>query len=177
GRVLGLDRDVAQQAMLIAASEASGLKGNFGSMVKPLHAGLAARNGVLAARLAQEGMTASEAAIYGDQGFMAVMSAEHDRRHYERFFDDLGARWEILDTGITVKLYPSCAATHPSLDVLLDLVRRERIDAGSVDAVEIGVDAVTPTVLIHDRPADGLQAKFSMPFCAAAALVYGRIGL
>jgi 2-methylcitrate dehydratase PrpD len=91
--------------------------------------------------------------------------------------DDLGDRWEILDTGITVKLYPSCAATHPTLDTLLDLKRREAFSADEVRAVEIGVDAVTPTVLIHNRPADGLQAKFSMPFCAAAAIVHGRVGI
>jgi len=105
------------------------------------------------------------------------MDSEHDPSDLQNVLDDLGDRWEILDTGITVKLYPSCAATHPMLDTLLDLKRREEFSADEVRAVEIGVDAVTPTVLIHSRPADGLQAKFSMPFCAAAAIVYGRVGI
>ena len=176
-RLLGLDATATRHAIDIAASEASGLKDNFGSMVKPLHAGLAARNGVLAAQLARAGLTANEHAIRGPQGFLAAMDSEHGAKDLDRFIEDLGRQWEILDTGITVKLYPSCAATHPALDTLLDLKRREGFGAGEVRAIEIGVDAVTPTVLIHDRPADGLQAKFSMPFCAAAAIVDGRVGI
>ena len=55
---------------------------------------------------------------------------------------DLGERWEILDTGITVKLYPSCAGTHPTLDALLDLRAREQFTADDVDSIEIDVDAI-----------------------------------
>jgi len=176
-RLLGLDSAATGHALSIAASEASGLKDNFGSMVKPLHAGLAARNGVIAARLAQAGMTANPNAIQGPQGFLATLDSERDPRDLETFTRDLGDRWEILDTGITVKLYPSCAATHPTIDTLIELKRRHAFDARDVQAIEIGVDAVTPTVLIHARPSDGLQAKFSMPFCAAAAIVRGRVGL
>jgi 2-methylcitrate dehydratase PrpD len=174
-RLLQLDRSRTSHALAIAASEASGLKENFGTMVKPLHAGLAARNGVLAALLARAGMDASAAALDGPQGFLHAMDSES--RRLDRFFADLGSRWEILDTGITVKLYPSCAATHPTLDALLDLRKREGFSAGDVDAVEIGVDPITPTVLLYDRPASALEAKFSMPFCAAAAVADGRVGL
>jgi 2-methylcitrate dehydratase PrpD len=176
-RLLGLDAAAAGHALSIAASEASGLKENFGTMVKPLHAGLAARNGVLAAQLAGAGMTASESAIEGAQGFLAAMDGERDATALGELLSDLGARWEIVDTGITVKLYPSCAATHPMLDVLLDLRRRDPFTGDDVDAIAIGVDPITPTVLIHDRPATGLQAKFSMPFCAAAAAVHGCVGI
>jgi 2-methylcitrate dehydratase PrpD len=174
-RLLGLDAARAGHALAIAASEASGLKENFGTMAKPLHAGLAARNGVLAAQLARAGLTASPAAIEGPQGFLAAMDSE--RPSLSGFAADLGARWEILDTGITVKLYPSCAGTHPSLDALLDLRRAERFTAADVERVEIGVDAITPTILLYDRPSTGLEGKFSMPFCAAAALVDGRVGI
>ena len=121
-RLLGLDAKAAGHALAIAASEASGLKENFGTMVKPLHAGLAARNGVLAAQLAAAGMTASAAAIDGPQGFLAAMDSAQPA--LDEIAADLGSRWEILDTGITVKLYPSCAGTHPALDALLDLKRR-----------------------------------------------------
>ena len=174
-RLLGLDAEAAGHALAIAASEASGLKENFGTMVKPLHAGLAARNGVLAAQLAKAGLTASAAAIDGPQGFLAAMDSEHAA--LDGVVGDLGTRWEILDTGITVKLYPSCAGTHPALDALLDLKRREGFSGDDVEAVEIGVDPIVPTILIYDRPSSGLEAKFSMPFCAAAAIVRGRVGL
>jgi 2-methylcitrate dehydratase PrpD len=176
-RLLGLDTASLAHALAIAASEACGLKENFGTMVKPLHAGLAARNGVLAAQLAQAGMTASAAALGGAQGFLAAMDSEHDGATLEQRSADLGSRWEIVDSGITVKLYPSCAATHPTLDVLLDMKRRDRFAAADVERIEVGVDAVTPTVLIHDRPTTGLEAKFSMPFCAAAAAVHGQVGI
>jgi 2-methylcitrate dehydratase PrpD len=172
-RLLGLDPDRMDHALAIAASEACGLKENFGTMVKPLHAGLAARNGVLAALLARAGMTASRAAIEGPQGFLAAMDSEAPA--LEPFARDLGARWEIVDTGITVKLYPSCAATHPALDAILDLQHNERFDADAVEAIDVGVDPVTPTVLIHERPSNGLEGKFSMHFCLAAAIVCGRI--
>ena len=110
-RLLGLDAAAAGHALAIAASEASGLKENFGTMVKPLHAGLAARNGVLAALLAKHGMTASAQALDGPQGFLAAMDSE--RPSLAESSADLGVRWEILDTGITVKLYPRVRARIP----------------------------------------------------------------
>jgi 2-methylcitrate dehydratase PrpD len=174
-RILGLDAETTAHALAIAASEASGLKENFGTMVKPLHAGLAARNGVFAARLAGAGLTASGQALDGPQGFLAAMDSE--QRSLESVSADLGARWEILDTGITVKLYPSCAGTHPTLDALLELRRTERFQGADIASIEVVVDSITPTVLIYDRPASGLEAKFSMPFCAAAAVLDGRVGI
>jgi len=174
-RLRRLDSAGAQHAIAIAASEASGLKENFGTDVKPLHAGLAARNGVLAALLAGNGMTASSRAIDGPQGFLAAMDSE--RTSLDSAIADLGRRWEILESGITVKLYPSCAATHPTLDTILDLRRREHFAADDIERIEIDVDPIVPSVLIHDRPATGLEAKFSMPFCAAAAVAFGRVGI
>jgi 2-methylcitrate dehydratase PrpD len=174
-RLLGLDAAATGHALAIAASSASGLKENFGTMVKPLHAGLAARNGVVAALLARAGMTASGAAIDGPQGFLAAFDSE--RPSLEPFAADLGARWEIVETGITVKLYPSCAGTHPTLDALLDLKRRDGFTADAVEAIEVGVDPIVPTILLYDRPASGLEGKFSMPFCAAAAVVRGSVGI
>lgn len=174
-RILGLSRVAAGHALGIAASAACGLKENIGSMVKPLHAGLAARNGVLAALLAKRGFTASERALDGPQGFLAAMDSQHTALDDQ--VADLGIRWEILDTGITVKLYPSCAATHPPLDVLLDLRRRVGFTSEDVEAIDVEVDSMTPRLLIHNRPASGLEAKFSMPFCAAAAVVYGQMGI
>ena len=174
-RVLGLDAEAAARALAIAASEASGLKENFGTMVKPLQGGLAGRNGVLAALLAREGFTASPRAIDGPQGFLVAMQSAG--RDLAGAIDRLGRRWEIIDGGITVKLYPSCAATHPTIDTLLDLRREAGIEAAGVEAVEIDVDPVVPTVLIYDRPATGLEGKFSLHYCAAAALAFGRVGI
>jgi 2-methylcitrate dehydratase PrpD len=144
-------------------------------MVKPLHAGLAARNGALAALLARAGMTASELALDGPQGFLHAMDSEGTE--LANAIEDLGTRWEIRETGITVKLYPSCAGTHPSLDAILDLRRRKKFTADDVERVGIDVDSIVPTILIYDRPATGLEGKFSLPFCAAAAVAFGRVGI
>lgn len=173
-RVLGLDADATRRAIGIAASSACGLKENLGTMVKPLHAGLAARNGLDAARLAQRGFTSSAQALEGPQGYLAAMDSE---RPTLDTVADLGMRWEIERSGITVKLYPSCAATHPPLDALLDLLQRERFAHHEVTGIDVEVDSMTPRLLIYPRPATGLEAKFSMPFCAAAALVFGHPGI
>ena len=174
-RLLGQDAATTVRALAIAASEASGLKESFGTMVKPLQAGLAGRNGVLAAMLARAGFTAPDRAVDGAQGLLVAMQGR--ARALGDVADGLGRDWEIVDGGITVKLYPSCAATHPTIDTLLDLRTEHRFTAGDVEAVEIGVDAVTPTVLIHDRPRTGLEGKFSMHFCAASAVAHGRVDL
>ena len=174
-RVMGLDAQTAARALAIAASEASGVKANFGTMVKPLQVGLAARNGVLAALLAERGMTASPQAVDGGQGLLVAMcSAGLD---LSGGLNGLGRHWEIVEGGITVKLYPSCAATHPTIDALLNLRSEHDINPASVTAVEILVDRVTPTVLVYDRPTTGLEGKFSLHFCAAAALVNGWVGI
>jgi len=174
-RLLRLDAGRATHALAIAASSASGLKENFGTMVKPLHAGLAARDGALAGVLAARGLTGSARAIDGTQGLRQATDGESFSLDDQ--IADLGRRWEILDTGITVKLYPSCAGTHPALDAILDLRRAHGFTDRDVEQLDVGVDALTPTILIHDRPATDLEAKFSMPFCAAAAIVFGRLGI
>lgn len=174
-RLLALDPPSVAHALGIAASMACGLKENFGSMVKPLHAGLAARNGVLAGLLASGGMSASARALDGPQGYLFAMSAESNT--LDAACADLGSHWELVQSGIAVKLYPSCAATHPALDAVLDLRREHRFTAADIKAVEVEVDSITPTVLTHARPSSGLEGKFSMPFCVAAALTDGAVTL
>ena len=173
-RLLGLNQMESVHALGIAASLACGVKENLGSMVKPLHAGMAARNGVMAARLAKAGFVASEQAIDGPQGYLVAMDSEKSPDALPDAIADLGSRWEILDTGVTVKLYPSCAATHPPLDVLLDLKRRYNFTADNIEGIDVEVDSMTPRLLIHNRPSTALEAKFSMPFCAGAAIVFGH---
>jgi 2-methylcitrate dehydratase PrpD len=172
--VLRLEPGQTQHALGIAASLASGLKENFGSMTKPFHAGHAARNGVFAAMLAREGLTASGSALDGRQGYAAAFS---QTTLAPDAFDGLGQRWQLLTSGIAVKPYPSCALTHSAIDALLELRARHAVGADQVDDVEVGVNHVVPDVLRHARPSNGLERKFSMQFCAAAALATGRVDL
>ena len=156
-RVLGLDAHAVQHALGIAASSACGLKENIGSMVKPLHAGMAARNGVMAARLAQRGFTSSPHAIDGPQGYLAAMDSE--QATLDIAVADLGIRWEILETGVTVKLYPSCAATHPPLDALIEMKRREGFSAGSDPGDRSGSRLDDAAAAHSSEPGDGTRSE------------------
>src|SRR5499426_1029005 len=108
-RLLGLDAGQTRAALSLAASQASGLKENFGTMTKPFHAGHAARSGVLAALLARDGFTASEQALEGPQGFLAVLGAG---TRETAALATLGSPWKIVTSGVAVKPYASCACTH-----------------------------------------------------------------
>jgi 2-methylcitrate dehydratase PrpD len=171
-RIMGLDVVQTRHALAIAASHASGLKENFGSMTKPYHAGHAARSGILAAQLARDGMTASESALEGRQGYVAAFGASHG---LDQALEGLGRTWQLLDSGIAVKPYPSCALTHSAIDALIDLRGAHHLDPREVAAVQVGVSRVVPDVLAHARPTTALERKFSMQFCAAAALAEGRV--
>jgi 2-methylcitrate dehydratase PrpD len=173
-RVLGLDAGQTRHALGVAASLASGLKENFGSMTKPFHAGHAARNGVFAALLAREGFTASDTALEGKQGHAAAFS---QTTLAADAFDGLGQRWELLASGLAVKPYPSCALTHPAIDALLELRAKHGLQADAVEDVEVGVTDVVPDVLQHPQPGNALERKFSMQFCAAAALATGSLDM
>jgi len=174
-RVIGLDPAQTGHALGIAASLASGLKENFGTMTKPYHAGQAALNGVRAALLAREGLTASDRALDGPQGYLAALGDIAARDRLPTALDGLGRQWHVVGTRVAVKPYPSCALTHSAIDALLDLRRAHGITPEQVAAVEVGVNRVTPGVLIHAAPSSGLERKFSMQFCAAAALAQGRV--
>ena len=171
-RIMGLDVVQTRNALALAASHASGLKENFGSMTKPYHAGHAARNGILAAQLAREGMTASETALEGKQGYVAAFGGSHA---LDGALERLGRSWHLLESGIAVKPYPSCALTHSTIDALIDLRAQHGLSVRDVAAVQVGVNSVVPDVLAHARPTTALERKFSMQFCAAAALAEGRV--
>ncbi len=171
-KLLGLDVDQTRHALGVAASLASGLKENFGSMTKPFHAGHAARNGVFAAMLAREGFTSSDAALDGTQGYAAAFS---QTKLGAGAFEALGHEWQIVASGIAVKPYPSCALTHSAIDALLALRAEHGLGADQVEDIEVGVNHVVPEVLRHNQPATGLEKKFSMQFCAAEALATGRV--
>ena len=173
-RLRGLDVERTIHALGIAASLASGLKENFGSMTKPYHAGHAALNAVTATALAGAGMTASPSALEGSQGFAAAFSGD---KLTPGAFDALGREWQIVRSGIAVKPYPSCALTHSAIDALIGLRARHGLTAEQIEDVEVGVHHVVPEVLRHPAPTNALERKFSMPYCAAAALGRGRVAI
>ncbi len=174
GRLLRLSEAQMVMALGIAASSAGGLRVNFGSMVKPLHAGQAARNGVLAVMLAREGFVASADALEHGYGYVEVFNAGIG-------FDPaplmaLGEPLEILtEHGLALKPYPSCGATHPGIEAALQL--HQALGGAAIESVRAGVCEMAFAPLIYVKPASALQGKFSLHFCIAAALLEGKVGM
>jgi len=176
-KLLGLNVQGTTMALAIAASLASGLRQNFGTMTKPLHAGLAARNGVMAAELAAAGFTANHQALEGPHGFFHAFSGGQQRLDPTRAVQDLGRPFDIVSPGIAVKLYPCCYSIHRALDAILELRGQRPILPEEVDHIEVRVSRGTLLPLIPEAPTTGLQAKFSLAYCLASALLDGQVGL
>jgi 2-methylcitrate dehydratase PrpD len=173
--LLHLDVERTRHALGIASSMACGSRQNFGTMTKPLHAGLAARAGVEAADLASRGFTAAPDILEAPMGFGVLFSPDGDWRP-ERLGDP-GKPWEILTPGINVKQYPCCYMTHQALDATLAATERRPHDPGDVESIEVRVAPGSTSALIHSRPTSGLEGKFSMEYCVAAAVLDGAVRL
>ena len=174
--ILKLNVEQARAALGIACSEAGGVRENFGTMTKPLHAGLAARNGVLAAMLAEMGCTGDAKAIEGDLGFAKLFNggAAYD---LERMTRGLGKSFLIVENGVSVKPYPCCAEGHRCLDAILYLIEKHDIKADEVESVECRTSDIVPQVMIRHRPKSGAEGKFCMEYCMAVALLDRAAGL
>jgi 2-methylcitrate dehydratase PrpD len=174
--VLGLDAERTAHSLAIAVSESSGSRRNFGTMTKPFHAGHAARCGVAAARLAARGMTGDLTAIEAPLGLFALLSFGQGRP--EAIAPALGRPYDLASAGLSVKKYPCCFATHRAADAVLDLRAEHGLtDPGQIEFVRVTVPPGAVAPLIHDRPTTGLEAKFSMQYVLAAAILDGRVGL
>ena len=172
----GLDRAKTAQALAIAASLASGIKANFGTMTKPLHVGHTARSGLFAAQLAREGFEANPAALEHKQGFLEVFNGA-GTYDAAKILADWGRPYDIVSPGLAAKQHPCCGSTHPVIDAMLLLREEHDIPPEKVARIDSWTH---PRRLAHtDRPdpQSGLDAKFSVQYCLARALIAGRIVL
>lgn len=152
-------------ALGIAGTRAAGLKSQFGTMCKPLHAGEAAANGVEAADLAARGFTSRGDILETDQGFMATQSATSDLGRFERALDKPAYTQDIC-----FKYHAACYLTHSSIEASRQLVAGNGFGPEDIAAVEIQVNPGHFKVCNIQEPATGLEAKFSLRFTAAMAL-------
>jgi 2-methylcitrate dehydratase PrpD len=173
-RLLGLDLDTTLRALGIAASQSAGLRENFGTMTKPFHAGRAAESGVVAADFARAGWTATDRILESPRGFF---QAHGGGFMLEAIQGKLGNPWTFLDPGVSIKPHPSGSLTHPGMTRMLELIREHDIRPEDVERVDVGTNHNMPNALIHHRPTNELQAKFSMEFCMAILLLERRGGL
>jgi len=175
-RLLRLDQEQTAMAISLAASNASGLRENFGTMTKPFHAGNASRGGVTAAMLVKRGYTAATTGLEGRFGFMHAFSGGRGE-NVSAPLEHLGKQFFLEQPGVNIKKYPCCGSTHNPLDAYFLLRKEQPLDYREVDSVEVFVDFDPPRSLIHSDPHTALEGKFSIQYCLAAALVDGTVGL
>jgi 2-methylcitrate dehydratase PrpD len=145
-------------------------------MTKPFHAGQAAANGIDAVDLAQAGMSASGDVFEHRAGYLTALSPT-GRTDRESPAANLGKVLRIATMGLAVKKYPMCFATHRTLDAILDLVNAHDLKPGHVTQVRATIGRAQASMLRNHAPVTGLEAKFSLEFAVAAALVSRKVGL
>ena len=173
-RLRRADVSATARALGIAASQAAGLRENFGTMTKPFHAGRAAESGVLAADLAGRGWTAAENILEAPRGFFNAAGGGYDAASID---GKLGRPWSFESPGVSIKPHPSGSLTHPGMRVMQRLIEEHDIRPDRVRRVRVGTNRNMPNALIHHRPTTELNAKFSMEFCLAILLLERKAGL
>jgi 2-methylcitrate dehydratase PrpD len=173
-KLMKLPDDKVALALAIAASLASGIKANFGTMVKPLHIGHCTRNGLFAALLARGGFTANPGAFEHKQGFFNVFNS---LGNYDagKVLPTWGQPWDIVKPGIAIKQYPCCGSTHSALDAMLPLVREHKPSADDIERVDVWTHARRLEHTNRPDPKSDLDAKFSVQYCMTRALLDRKI--
>ena len=161
-RLLGLDREAERSAVALALARTGGTRATFGSDGKSLQVGMAAGAGLLAARLAEQGASVPlEEVARGETGFEAVFGG--------RFAEPSKSEPAVDENWI--KPWPCCLQTHAAIEAA-DRARGDGLEPGA--PVEIAVPPISLQAAIYGpEPADGLQAKFSIPYCTAFTLLKG----
>jgi 2-methylcitrate dehydratase PrpD len=173
-RLLGGGSEEMAQAMSLATSMASGPKGQFGTLAKPIHAGIAARNAVEAAMLAMSGAAGRLDILERPQGFLDLFGGEEARGWADWRLDETCI---IESRGLVTKLHPCCASTHRAIDALLDLLHENALKPEDIVAIDTKVGVSAAKNLAYFSPANAMQARFSMQYCLAVALEKGSLSL
>lgn len=188
-RLLGLDATQAAMALSLATSTAGGFMSQFGTMAKPLHAGNAAKGGILSACFAQDGMTAGWHTLDGPTGMNTLMvgpdrealrAALREPEHGQTLSfntDSVGDPLLITEHLFRVKRFPTCGSAHRSLDALLALRAAHGFGPGDIERVDVQAPAMHLKNLMYQRPQDGLQGKFSVEYPLACAIIQGECTL
>lgn len=176
GALHGLPAATLQTALALAASHAAGLVANFGSMAKPYHAGRAAAAGVDAVRLAAAGMTAAPDTLEHHAGYLAALSPQGRARREGPLLAG-GAQPQLLAVGLNVKRYPVCYSGHRAIDAAATLAQQHALAPHEVEQIEVHIGPAQASMLRNHRPTTVLEAKFSIEFALASALVARGCGL
>lgn len=171
--MLGLDAKVTAQAFGIAASMASGIRANFGSMTKPLHVGKAAQNGINAALLARDGFSANDEALDGRWGYLAIAGRGGEPDLVRHRF---GTPFTMVSPGVSIKPYPSGVLTHPSMDAMRVLMETHGLVPDDIEEVVLSAGSNVLGPIRFERAMTELQGKFSFQFLLSAIILRGKAG-
>ena len=171
-KVLGLDAWHIQMAMGIAASRTGGLTANTGTMVKSTHTGNAARMGAEAAILAAAGYTSSDSILEAPNGYSdALFDGNMD---WEILTNGLGVSYRLVDPGFDIKRFPAQVHMQNPIEAVLNLLESYSLRADDVENLTVHTGGRGHS---GSLPASGLDGKFSIEYCAAAALLDGKVGI
>jgi 2-methylcitrate dehydratase PrpD len=173
-KLRGLNPSQTARAMGLAASQAGGLRDNFGTMTKAFHAGHAAESGAIAADLVLIGWTAAEDILEAPLGFYQAEGGTFDPR---AILGRLARPWMFVSPGDLIKRFPCGTIQQAVMDEMLRLIGENNIKAPDVDRVLVGGNQHNVNTLFHHQPTTGLEAKFSMEFSVSILLVEGKAGL
>jgi 2-methylcitrate dehydratase PrpD len=165
GRMLGLDDQQLAVAFGIAATQAAGLKSNFGTMCKPLHAGTASEHGLRAARLAARGFTARGDSLECDQGFA---SSQSDHLNAEAALGEPPSGWHLRNN--LFKYHAACYLTHAPIECAKEIRLKNNFPPERVQKILLRIDSGADKVCNIPNPTTGLEAKFSLRQTVAMAL-------
>lgn len=165
GRMLGLTDKQLAVAFGIAATQAAGLKSNFGTMCKPLHAGTASEHGLRAARLAAKGFTARGDSLECDQGFA---SSQSDHLNADQALGEPPSGWHLRNN--LFKYHAACYLTHAPIECAKEIRLKSNFPPERVKKITLRLDAGADKVCNIPNPATGLEAKFSLRQTVAMAL-------
>lgn len=173
-RLYGADAAAVRTTLGIAASQAGGLQENFGTSVKPFHAGRSAEVGIVAADLQARGFTASPIILEAKRGFFQALGGGYEA---PRLLDKLGKPWSFVDRGIWLKPFPTGSLGHPAMSKMLELLLKHDVKPDQVEKVRVKTSQNIHHTLLHHQPKTELEAKFSLEFCLAALLLERKCGL
>lgn len=178
-QLLGLDEDTTTTALALALSRASGIRSNFGTQAKPYHAGMAAKAGLEAVSLSQAGITAADTALEGQDGFIQCFAGHKLANTARQMAKPIlfGINWDIAQRGYAFKKYPNCSGNHPACDALLEFLEKRPLSPKDITSIHCGVSLLGPKELVCDFPKTPVEARFSIQFSLACALLHGQISL
>ena len=169
-QLLGLDEDATVYALGIAGTLANGLKQSFGTMCKPLHAGVAAEGGVLAAMLAADGFDSAQDIYEGPLGFMATHHGEN--KEVDADFLDGKHPVELLE----FKFHAACFCVHGAINAAQELLNAEQITVDEIEGIDVGISQISIDNAGKTELKTGLDGKFSTSYSVANAIITGDTG-